>query len=201
MDDEVKELLLNKHPRASSADNGCLLSGPKEKVEEVIFESIDSDLVYKIAKMINGSWGPTLIDNECWKHLLCSNKNNVKVQQKNLFDAIVKLAQQICVTQINPAHFKELFACRLIPLDKCPGVRLKFDVEETVGNIQTCGGQQAGIEAAIHAMQEIYHKNESKALLLVDATNVFNSLNRLVALRNVKILCPDIAQYIENTYK
>ena len=56
MDDEVKELLLNKHPRANSADNDCLLSGPEEKVEEVIFET---DLVYKTAKMINGSGGPT----------------------------------------------------------------------------------------------------------------------------------------------
>ena len=104
MHDEVKELLLHKHPRASSADNDCLLSGPEEKVEEVIFESIDSDLVYKTAKMINGSGGPTLMDSECWKHLMCSN--NFKVQQKNLCDAIAKLAQQICVTLINPAHFK-----------------------------------------------------------------------------------------------
>ena len=71
---------------------------------------------------------------------------------------------------------------------------LKVDVEESVGNIQTCSSQQAGIEAAIHAMQEVYNKNESEALLLVDATNVFNSLNRQVALRNVKILCPNIEQ-------
>ena len=114
----------------------------------MIFESIDSDLVYKTAKMINGSGGPTLINSECWKHLLCSN--TFKVQQKNLCDAIAKLTQQICVTQINPAHLKELFACRLIPLDKYPGVRpigikvlrriigkcvmktLKVDVEESV---------------------------------------------------------------------
>ena len=76
---------------------------------------------------------------------------------------------------------------------------LKVDVEESVGNIQMCGGQQAGIEAAIHALHEVYNKNESEALLLVDATNAFNSLNRQVALRNVKILCPNIAQYIKNT--
>ena len=67
MDDEVKELLLDKHLSASSADNDCLLSGPEEKIE-VIFESIHSDLVYKTAKMINGSGGPTLIDRECWTH-------------------------------------------------------------------------------------------------------------------------------------
>ena len=58
-----------------------------------------------------------------------------------------------------------------------------------------------GIEATIHAMQEVYNKNESEAFLLVDATNAFNSLNRQVALRNVKILCPNIAQYIANTFK
>ena len=50
-------------------------------------------------------------------------------------------------------------------------------------------------------MQEVDNKNESEALLLVNATDAFYSLNRQVALRNVKILCPNIAEYIENIYK
>jgi len=54
---------------------------------------------------------------------------------------------------------------------------LKLDVEDCVGDNQTCGGQQAGIEAAIHAMHEIYNKEEYEGLLLVDASNAFNSLN------------------------
>jgi len=194
-----------------------VLSGPEQKVEEVIFENIDGEFVCKVSKLMSGSGGPTLIDCECWKHMLCSN--NFKVQQRNLYDAIAKLTKQLCFTKTNFTHFKELFSCRLIPLDKCPGVipirigevlrciigkcvmrALKRDVEECAGGIQTCGGQQAGIEAAIHAMLEIYNKDECEGLLLVDASNAFNSLNQQAALQNVKVTCPNIAQYIENMY-
>ena len=64
-----------------------------------------------------------------------------------------------------------------------------------------CGGQQAGNEAAIHAMHDIYNDDDCEAMLLVDATNAFNSLNRKVALQNLKIICPNLAQYVENSYK
>ena len=62
---------------------------------------------------------------------------------------------------------------------------LKMDVGESVGCLQTCGGQEGGIEAAIHAMHEIYVREDCEGLLLVDATNAFNSLNRNAALQNI----------------
>ena len=37
--------------------------------------------------------------------------------------------------------------------------------------------------------------------MLVDATNAFNSLNRKATIHNIKIKCPSLAQYVENTYK
>ena len=43
--------------------------------------------------------------------------------------------------------------------------------------------------------------DDCEALLVVDATNAFNSLNRKVALKNLKIICPNVAQYVENSYK
>jgi len=177
MNDNVKQLLyLKKHPKASIADSNYVLSGPEQKVKEVFFENIDGEFVCKVAKLMSESGGPTLIDCECWNHMLCFN--NFKVQQRNLCDAIAKLAKQLCTTKTtgNFTHFKELFSCCLIPLDKCPGVRpigigevlrriigkcvmrtLKLYAKDCVGSIQECGGQQAGIEAAIHAMHEIYN--------------------------------------------
>ena len=38
-------------------------------------------------------------------------------------------------------------------------------------------------------------------MLLVDATNAFNSLNRIVALHNIQQLCPLLAYVLINTYR
>ena len=96
--------------------------------------------------------------------------------------------------------------CRLIALDKCPGVRpgevvrriigkavlatVKMDILEAAGPLQlVCAGQDTGCEAAIHAMRSLFAEENTEAVLLVDASNAFNSLNRQVALRNISILC------------
>ena len=42
------------------------------------------------------------------------------------------------------------------------------------------------------------HDN-SDAVLLIDASNAFNSLNRAAALHNIRVLCPSIATYAINT--
>ena len=49
--------------------------------------------------------------------------------------------------------------------------------------MQVCAGQPCGIEAAIHAMESIYEEPDTEAILMVDAKNAFNSLNRQAALR------------------
>ena len=97
-----------------------------------------------------------------------------------------------------------ILACRLIPLDKNPGVRpigigevlrriigksiifaIKPQIMESAGNVQLCAGQPAGCEAAVHAMSEIFAGDETDAVLLVDATNAFNSINRRIMLHNI----------------
>ncbi|XP_057316854.1 uncharacterized protein LOC130657880 [Hydractinia symbiolongicarpus] len=111
-------------------------------------------------------------------------------------------------------------ACRLIPLDKSPGVRpigigevlrriigksimclVKSDVIDAAGNLQLCAGQDSGCEAAVHAMKDIFEDEETDGVLLVDASNAFNSLNRRVLLHNLKIICPKLAIYVTNCYQ
>ena len=62
-------------------------------------------------------------------------------------------------------------------------------------------GQQAGCEAAVHAMSSLYDSQTTEAILLVDANNAFNSLNREVALRNIQHLCPSLSVVLINTYR
>ncbi len=75
------------------------------------------------------------------------------------------------------------------------------DIQDAAGSLQLCAGQIAGAEAAVHATRESFLNENTEAVLLVDASNAFNALNRQVALRNIKRLCPSIATALINTYR
>ena len=77
---------------------------------------------------------------------------------------------------------------------------IKSDVLEAAGNLQLCAGQFGGCEAAVHATTEIFQDDETQAVLLVDASNAFNRINRSVMLHNIGILCPSLAKFAENCY-
>ena len=67
---------------------------------------------------------------------------------------------------------------------------LRPEIIEASGTLQTCAGLQSGIEVAVHATSKTFQDVTSEALLLVDAENAFNSINREAALKNVEVLCP-----------
>ena len=67
------------------------------------------------------------------------------------------------------------------------------DIQDAAGSVQLCAGQIAGVEAAVHAVQECFQQDGTEAVLLVDASNAFNSLNRDAALHNIRSLCPSIS--------
>ena len=52
----------------------------------------------------------------------------------------------------------------------------------------------------MHAMRAIYDDPSTEAVLLVDASNAFNNLNRQVALHNIQTLCPSLSTVLINTY-
>lgn len=49
-------------------------------------------------------------------------------------------------------------------------------------------------------MSDIFSEQATDTLLLVDADNAFNSLNRKVLLHNIGHLCPPMAVYTKNCY-
>ena len=101
----------------------------------------------------------------------------------------------------NPACIASFVACRLIALDKNPGARpigigdiarriiaksvlmiISGDIQDAAGTRQLCAGQIAGIEAAVHVVCSAFKEEGTEAVLLVDASNAFNFLNRKTAL-------------------
>ena len=75
------------------------------------------------------------------------------------------------------------------------------DIRDAVGSLQLCAGHDNGIEAAIHAMRAVVDNPMTEAILLADASNAFNCLNREVCLRNIQQLCPSLAPMVINTYR
>jgi len=66
--------------------------------------------------------------------------------------------------------------------------------------LQLCAGQMAGVEVAFHSVRELFVHDDCDAVL-VDASNAFNSLNRIVALHNIRQLCPPFAPILINVYR
>ena len=146
--------------------------------------------------------------------------NKYDTHSKMLADEIATLAKRLETDTIPHYYISTLLACRLVPLKKKDnGIRpvgvgeclrriidktitglLKEDIIHAVGTLQTCAGLESGIEAATHAVRKSYEEEGSEYLLLVDADNAFNKLNRKVSLENIKRLCPPMYTYLHNSY-
>ena len=61
-------------------------------------------------------------------------------------------------------------------------------------------GQEAGYEAAIHAKHRLFESNRTEAIVMVDAENVFNWINRKALLHNIEYLFPVNATLIYNCF-
>ena len=78
---------------------------------------------------------------------------------------------------------------------------VRCDLQNAIGASQLCAGQDAGCEAAIHAIECIFAEESTEGMILVDATNAFNTLNRLVTLLNCDKICPAMSCILINTYR
>ena len=218
MSPEVANELQEKHPAANPVAPGSLLFGPKLKLSSSFFSDIDEQLIQRAALLTKGSAGPSGMDSDVFRRILCSK--NFAYDGLLLREEIAILIQNMMSKSYDPLLLQPLVACRLIPLNKNPGVRpigvgevlrrimgkvvtwaCKEEIKEAAGPLQTCAGFKAGAEAAIHAMQSFFDDEGTDAVLLIDARNAFNTMNRKTALVNIQIGCPYIANYIINTYR
>ena len=129
------------------------------------------------------------------------------------------LAKKLNTKEIHPSYLQALVAGRLIPLDKNLGVRpigigevlrriissatmslIKPELVNATAPLQTCAGLSGGIEASIHAMRKIYDDEETEGILLIDASNAFNALNRRAALHNLQFTCPELSDFVRDIY-
>ena len=211
----VAELLAEKHPSSQPAHPSVLLEGECPRVNNIRFEALTPALVQKVAKQCRGSAGPSGLDSDAWRRLCLSFKG----PSSAMCNALAGFARLLATQTLDDESLVPFLSCRLIALDKRPGVRpigvcevirriiakailrvVGHDVEEACGYLQKCSGCPAGLQAAVHAVQQMYGQQETEGLLLVDATNAFNSLNRRAALHYVRYLCPALSTCLHNCY-
>ena len=216
--DTVREALLKKHPPKQPSKPSSIISIDTEinHPHTILFESIAGPLIRNTALRMDGAAGPSGLDAAAWKRLCSSFKS----ASDELCDSLACLARRICTTYVDPKSLSAFIACRLIALDKCPGIRpigigetvrriigksiavtIREDIQAAAGSLQVCAGHLSGCEAAVHAMRQIFENPVTEAALLVDASNAFNSLNRQTALLNILHLCPAISKVLVNTYR
>ena len=191
----VMEELKRKHPPSQGIDQRALLNPTNlpQVIHPVVFDCIDADLIRSAANRTEGAAGPSGIDAHGWKRMY----STFKAASAELCHSLALLARHLCTSFVHPSGLAPFLACRLIALDKCPGVRpigvcevTRRIISKTIlfvikkdGQIQVNCVLIRLLEwrQAVHSMRDmrsIFDEKETEAILLVDASNTFNSLNR-----------------------
>ena len=182
----VRNVLIDKHPSGQPAHPDSVIEGVPPEVHPVLFESIDASMITSAALRMTGAAGPSCLDAASWRRLCTSFKS----ASNDLCHSLAITAQRLCTYFVDPSAISPFLACHLIALDKNPGVHpigigdtarriiaksiltvTRLDVQEAAGSLQLCAGQISGIEAAVHAVDSLFQREETEAILLVDASN------------------------------
>jgi len=253
----VIDVLRDEHPQLRMPDaddpDGPFGSTYAEMPDQLAVD-ITGETIEKAASNLFGSGSCSGVDAADLQHwLLCFGK-----ESSALRDEMATWTRWLSNTRPPWAAYRALMACRLVPLDKQPGVRpvgigeifrrlfaSALVLETGSQATDACGtsnlsvGLKAGIEAAAHAMAKIFPSWDSSApstatdneapstsppsspsssgapstgamhsttvsadaMMLVDARNAFNELNRIGMLWTVRHLWPAGSIFAFNCYR
>ena len=223
INDSSYEAIKSKHPPPADLNEKVMIKSEVPFADPILFENIDDETILKAALRTKGAAGPSGLDADGWRRILVSK--NYGKRGNDLRSSIVIMTRKLCCERIdidsntNSTSIEAYIACRLIPLDKNPGVRpigigevlrriigkaiisvIKPEIIDSAGSLQLCAGQQSGCEAAVQAFSSIFEEEETDAILFVDTSNAFNSINRKIMLHNIQYLCPPMSIYSWNCY-
>ena len=165
----------------------------------------------------NGGSGPSGLNADGWHRILASSCFGDSSSDHSR--AIPSFTRKLCLEKLDASSLEAFLACRLIPLDKNPGLRpigvgeilrriagkvvvsyTRNDIIDSVGSLQVCAGHKDGCEALIHTMNNIFQDEKTEVALLVNAADAFNAVNAKVFLHNINIVCPSITTFVHNCY-
>lgn len=186
----VIEVLRSKHPGLRVPDLDREEQTAFEAYEscpDVIPQVISAEAIERTAAKLSGGAGPSGVDAVDLRHWLLRFGS----QSEGLRTELAAWTQWLCDGDPPYAAIRALMACRLVALDKQPGVRpvgigeiyrrlmAKTVVRltghmatESCGNYNLCAGLASGIESAVHAVRSRYEATERKEPVDGEGANV-----------------------------
>ena len=174
-----------------------------QMIHPVVYEAIDACSIRRASLQTFGAAGPSESDAACWRRM----RTTFKKSSVDLCDALAHVAKKLCSSLVDSRCISPLLVCYLIALSKDPGVRpigicevaqriiakavffiFKLNILEGGGHLQLCAGHVGRVEATIHLVRSAFDDDAVEGVVIVDAANVFNSLNHSVALLNIQQL-------------
>ena len=150
--------LLTKHPKKRASVPSTLVGDPSVSVplpHPIVFDQLNAICIHRGGLKTSGAAGPSGLDAAAW----CRICTSFQRASSNLCDVLSAVVRKLCTTLVDPAGLSAFVSCRLIALDKCPGVRpsgvgetvwciiakallsvLKEDIQEAAGSSQLCAG-------------------------------------------------------------
>ena len=158
----VLEILRNKHPEGQTMEPNCIRSKHPRKLpyHSAVLDKLSARLVRKHAMKTHGSAGSSSLDVDDWRRLL---------------SAFGQTSTNLCKLF---AKFAKRLATSIVPPDDL----IRQDLTSLGGKMQLHLGRKCGIEHAIHSLRHSFDDPENEAILLIDAENAFNVLNRQTSL-------------------
>jgi hypothetical protein len=218
----VLDVLEEKHPTGKplpQGEAGVFVGDPHLPSSEELRDFYTCELSVKMVReaftTTTGAAGVSGLDAAQWTRFVTAYDAS-----DELCAAAKACAVRLASEDVDPEALEGYVANRAIPLDKQPGVRPigvgevfrralgkaiswvnRNEIRRAAGALQTCAGLEGGCEAACHAIQSAFTEDSVEGVLLIDAENAFNALNRRAALHNIQFRAPRLARYLINTYR
>ena len=167
--EKVIDILSKKHPNSVMPPKSSLMDCTALPDFETV--EITGNIIQRVACMMQGSAGPGGCDATHWQDSLL----RYGAHSASLRESVASLARTLANMVVSWSDIRALMACRLVALDKCPGVRpigigetlrrilgkavalvTRYDIEDVCGISQLCVGVQSGLEGAVHAVNDLF---------------------------------------------
>ena len=97
---DIKKKLKEKHPKVAELKQSAIIDKHETKTERVIFENITQDDITSNTKNSSVSGGPTQVDMDTWREMICSKSYGT--HSKMLADEIATLAKRLVTDSRTP---------------------------------------------------------------------------------------------------